>query len=69
MVLSLIAFSITNGASVAADSKEPNSETGSDSISNNGGPAEEKQDPHISGSLTFCALVLHVSYSNHYILN
>ncbi|KZR98375.1 Uncharacterized protein APZ42_006237, partial [Daphnia magna] len=49
MVLFLVAFSQTNGASVAVDSKELNSETGSDSMSNNGGLVEEKLDPRSSG--------------------
>lgn len=69
MVLFLVAFSQTNGASVAVDSKELNSETGSDSMSNNGGLVEEKLDPRSSGLQTFNASALPVSFLCHCIAN
>jgi hypothetical protein len=52
MVLLLIALGRTDGASVAVDSKEPISETGSDG-SNNRGIAEEKVDARMIALLTF----------------
>lgn len=58
MVLFLVDFSKTNGGSVAVDSKESNSETGSNSISDNGGIVEGKLDPRISGSIKFPASFL-----------
>ncbi|KZR99949.1 Uncharacterized protein APZ42_003970, partial [Daphnia magna] len=53
MVLFLVDFSKTNGASVAVDSKESNSETGSNSISDNGGIVEGKLDPRISDGIQY----------------
>ncbi|XP_057378982.1 peroxisomal membrane protein PEX13-like isoform X2 [Daphnia carinata] len=48
IALFFVAFSKTNGASVAVDSKEPNTETGNDSISS--GFVDEKLDPRTSGA-------------------